>query len=195
VAEVTAEGAAGGPDPFTAPVVIGTEAVLHRMGRADAVAFLDLDAELLAPRFRAGEEALALLARASRLVSRAEVPPSGDPGRRFAGRLLVQTRQPDHEAVVSARQGDPGLLAAADLELRTGLGLPPVVAMATVSGAVADRFGEALARAAPTGVEVRGPVDGSWSVRAPDHRALCDLLQSVPRPGGRLRVEVDPVRA
>ena len=54
----------------------GTEAVLHRVRRAAAVAFLDFDQHLLAPRFGAAEEALALLARAGRLV--------GGPGRRRA---------------------------------------------------------------------------------------------------------------
>ncbi|HLX87345.1 MAG TPA: hypothetical protein VKR22_02620, partial [Acidimicrobiales bacterium] len=53
-----------------AAVVVGTEAVLHRVEQADAVAFLDFDAELLAPRLRAAEEALALLARAARIVAR-----------------------------------------------------------------------------------------------------------------------------
>ena len=37
-----------------ARVVIGTEAVLHRVRRADVVAFLDIDQELTAPRYRAG---------------------------------------------------------------------------------------------------------------------------------------------
>jgi len=64
VGEVTAE---TGPLP-SAAVLVGTEAVLHRVGPVDGVAFLDFDQELLAPRFRAAEEALALLARASRLV-------------------------------------------------------------------------------------------------------------------------------
>src|SRR3546814_16070077 len=36
-------------------VVVGTEAVLQRIGRADAVAILDLDQELLAARYRAAE--------------------------------------------------------------------------------------------------------------------------------------------
>ena len=36
--------------------------------RADVVAFLDLDAELLAPRYRAAEQAMTLLVRAARLV-------------------------------------------------------------------------------------------------------------------------------
>jgi primosomal protein N' (replication factor Y) len=46
-----------------APVLVGTEAVLHRVtGPVRAVAFLEFDQELLAPRYRAGEEALGLLA-------------------------------------------------------------------------------------------------------------------------------------
>jgi primosomal protein N' (replication factor Y) len=175
-----------------ASVVVGTEAVLHRSGGADAVAFLDFDAELLAPRLRAGEEALALLARAARLVRRAPGPAPGGRGR---GRVLVQTRLPDHDVLAAAAGADPGRLAVAEMEVRRGLDLPPVSAMALVSGASADVYGAALREVAPPAVAVRGPVDGVWSVRAPDHRALCDLLAAVPRPGGRLRVAVDPVRA
>ena len=33
-----------------------------------------------------------------------------------------------------------------------------------------------------------------WLVRAPTHEALAGWLAAVPRPGGRLRVEVDPQR-
>ena len=71
---------------------VGTEAVLHRVTEADAVAFLDFDQELLAPRYRAVEEALALLARAARLVG----------GRRPGARVLVQTRVPNHEVLDAA---------------------------------------------------------------------------------------------
>ena len=41
-------------------VLVGTEAVLHRVGRADLVAFVDFDAELSAPHYRAGEAALSV---------------------------------------------------------------------------------------------------------------------------------------
>jgi primosomal protein N' (replication factor Y) len=41
---------------------------------------------------------------------------------------------------------------------------------------------------------VLGPADGTWLVRAPDHRTLADALARAPRPPGRLRVEVDPMR-
>ena len=201
VGEVTAAGADGpaeaGRAPEEAPVVVGTEAVLHRLRRADAVAFLDFDAELLAPRLRAAEDALALLARAARVVGAArgaERGTDGPPGR-APGRLLVQTRLPDHPALAAAVTADPGLVAEAEGPVRAALGLPPVTALALVSGPAADAYGAALAAAAPAGVEVGGPADGVWSVRAPDHRTLADLLAAVERPGGRLRVEVDPVRA
>ena len=52
----------------SADVYVGTEAALHRLESADVVAFLDFDQELLAPRYRAAEEALALLVLASRLL-------------------------------------------------------------------------------------------------------------------------------
>ncbi|HZU79372.1 MAG TPA: hypothetical protein VE991_05610 [Acidimicrobiales bacterium] len=188
VEEVTAD---SGPPAPARRVIVGTEAVLHRVGRADAVCFLDMDAELLAPRYGAGEQALALLARAGRVVSRAA---TGAPGR-SAGTVLVQTRQPDHPALRAALLADPGVLAEAEAPVRQALGLPPARAMAAVSGPAADVYGVALRDAATPGVEVHGPVDGVWSLRAPDHRALCDLLAAVERPPGRLRVEVDPRRA
>ena len=55
-------------------VVVGTEAVLQRIDRADLVAFLDLDQELLASRYRAVEQALALVARAARVVAASAAP-------------------------------------------------------------------------------------------------------------------------
>ncbi|MDE3086156.1 MAG: hypothetical protein KGJ77_05255 [Acidobacteriota bacterium] len=200
VSATTGQGT-GDEDPGAierAPVVVGTEAVLHRLRRADAVCFLDIDAELLAPRLRAAEQTLALLGRGARVVGAggegAPGTPAGGPGR-APGRLFVQTRLPDHPALLAAVHADPGLVAAAEEPVRAELGLPPFAALALVSGPAADAYGAALAAAAPEGVEVRGPADGVWSVRAPDHGLLADLLAAVERPGGRLRVEVDPVRA
>jgi primosomal protein N' (replication factor Y) len=192
VAEVWGPAGAGDDDVAEAAVVVGTEAALHRVARADAVAFLEFDAEMLAPRFRAGEQALALIARAARLVAG---PDGRGPGDRAPGRVLVQTRQPRHPVLEAAVSADPGVLAEAEALIRRDLGLPPFSALAVVSGAAADAYGAALRAAAPPGVVVSGPVDAVWSVRAPDHTALSDVLASVPRPPGRLRVEVDPLRA
>ena len=67
VAELTADAGPGAGGTGTR-IVVGTEAALHQVDDADVVAFLDLDQELLAPRYRAAEEAFGLLVRAARLV-------------------------------------------------------------------------------------------------------------------------------
>ena len=190
VAEVTA---AGGDDGLAgARVVIGTEAVLHRVGRAEVVAFLDLDQELTAPRYRAAEQALALLARAARLLG----------GRETTGRLVVQTRLPDHPVLDAVLHADPGRMVPGERALREALRFPPAAALALVSGTGAESYVEGLrqlvdgtaADADPPVVELLGPTDGCWLVRAPDHARLSQALGAVPRPAGRLRVAVDPLR-
>jgi len=178
--------------PVDAAVVVGTEAALHRVPAADAVAFVDFDAELLAPRLRAGEEALALLARAARLTAGTA---TAEPPSRARGRVLVQTRQPQHEVLDAALHADPGRLAAAEGATRRALSLPPYGALAVVSGPAAAAYGEALAAAAPPEVGVHPVGDGSWAVRGPGPEAVCDLLASVARPPGRVRVAMDPLRA
>ena len=172
-----------------AAVFVGTEAVLHQVTSADVVAFLDFDQELLAPRYRAAEEALALLARAARIVG----------GRSGGGRLLVQTRLPEHEVIQAALLADPARASRSEAERRAVLRFPPVSALAAVSGAGAEAFVAALRAGgspSPAGspVEVMGPSEGVWLVRAPDHATLLDRLAATPRPPERLRVAVDPLR-
>ena len=163
-------------------VVVGTEAALHRIHKADVVAFLDFDQELLAPRYRAAEEAMALLVRAARVVG----PRAG------GGRVLVQTRQPLHEVLQGALLAEPTRVSDAERERRQLLGYPPAKAMAVISGASAPAWVDSFV--APIGVEVLGPSDGQWIVRAASHELLCDALSAATRPSGRLRIEVDPLR-
>ena len=181
VGEVTSEAGSLGPER----IVIGTEAVLWRLPSATAVVFLDFDQELLAPRQRASEQALALLARGARLAG----------GRRDGGRLVVQTRQPDHPVVQAAVRADPSILVAVERDRRRALALPPYGAQAKVSGAGAETFIAALKEVGDTAVSIRGPRDGQYLLRAPTHEPLLDLLARTPRPAERLRVEVDPLRA
>lgn len=176
VVEVTGDGS--GP-VAEARVYVGTEAVLHQVPQADVVAFLDLDQELLAPRYRAAEQALGLLVRAARVVG----------GRRRNGRLLLQTRLPHHEVVQAALHADPARVAEGERARRQALGFPPAVAMAAISGAGAEEYTAGL-----SGIDVLGPRDGVWLARAPEHDRLLAALAAVPRPAGRLRVEVDPLR-
>ena len=165
-----------------APVLVGTEAVLHRISHADVVAFLDFDQELLAPRYRAGEQALALLVRAARLVG----------GRRDGGRLLTQTRMPNHEVLDAVVHADPGRFAVVESARRAALRFPPEAALAEISGEAAPAF---VAELGLDGLDLLGPSSaGRWLARAPDHRRLCDGLAAAVRPPGRLRIAVDPLR-
>jgi primosomal protein N' (replication factor Y) len=177
-------GEVAGPAARVPPtaVLLGTEAVLHRVRRAAAVAFLDVDQHLLAPRFGAEEEALALVARAGRLVGA-----RGQGG----GPVLVQTRMPDHLVLAAAVHGDPERLAEQEAELRDALDLPPASALAALGGPGAEAFAAALA-SGPEPVATSALGDGRWLVRAPNHVQLCDALAQVPRPRERVRVEVDP---
>ena len=194
VAEVTADGSS----KQRAHILVGTEAVLHRVRSADVVAFLDLDQELLAPRYRAAEQAMTLVARAARLVGGRDAVGRDAVGGSGGGRLLLQTRLPDHEVVGAAVHADPTRVSEQEWARRTELRFPPVTAMAMVSGEAAGAYVDALralpARGEAPGLEVLGPADGRWLVRAADHERLCDALAAAPRPAGRLRVNVDPSR-
>jgi primosomal protein N' (replication factor Y) len=209
----------GSPDSGD-QLVVGTEAALHRVGRADVVAFLDFDQHLVASRFAAGEEALALLARAARVVG-GRVRPVGAraAGARAAGdgaagdgaagdgaagdgavgaravgggggRILVQTRLPGHAALAAAVHADPSRLTDDERELRLALGLPPFSALATVGGQAAEEMVTGLRSV--DGLSVSSLAEEKWLVKASDHPTLCDGLASAPRPAGRVRVEVDP---
>jgi len=180
VAEVTASGWSHGD--AAADVIVGTEAVLHQVAGLDLVAFLEFDQELVAPRFRAGEQALALLSKAARLVG----------PRSRGGIVAVQTRVPEHPLLTAAAAGRPADLDASAMAVRGQLQMPPTAAIASLSGEGAAEFAASLSGA--IGIELIGPLDGEWIVRARDHTTLCDALGGVPRPPGRLRVAVDPLR-
>ncbi len=164
-----------------ARITVGTEAALHERGDADAVVFLDLDQELHAPRYRAAEQALALIARAARLVG-------------TEGQVLLQTRTPEHRVVRAAVQSNPAAFAEEERAVREPAGWPPYRAMAEVSGAVAADFVDPFLDRPD--IDVLGPrPDGRYLVRAQTPDALADLLANAHRPKGRLRIAVDPPRA
>lgn len=175
--------------PDTA-VLVGTEALLHRVDRASTVIFLDLDSELFAPRHRAQEHALVLVARAARIVAGRQQ----QSGRSAHGRVYVQTRMPDHPVIQAAVLGDPTRLAEHEADVRATLRLPPTYALALLSGEAAPLWVEQLRLM--QGIETGSPADGRYLVRAQSIDTLCDALAAVDaaRPSGRVRIEVDPLR-
>lgn len=172
-------------------VAVGTAAVLHRVRGGAArpvtlVAFLEFDQELLAPRYRAAEQALWLLVRAARVVG----------PRAQGGLVVVQTRLPADPVVTSARAGDPTAVVTAEQERRALLRFPPFGGLAELAG-VAPAVDAACVELRHH-VEVLGPESGRALLRAPTMDALCDALDAVDlssaRSLGRLRVDVDPLR-
>ena len=189
-AQVVAVDTASAPLPAF-DVAVGTEAVLHRVRNDPArpvrlVAFLDFDQELLAPRYRAAEQALWLLVRAARIVG-----PRAD-----GGVVLVQTRLPDDPVVVAARDASLDSVLEAEVERRRTFAFPPFAGLAELSGA--SGAVAAACDALRSTVDVLGPTDDRALLRAPSAAALCDALAatdlSVARAHGRLRIEVDPLR-
>jgi primosomal protein N' (replication factor Y) (superfamily II helicase) len=165
----------GDPATADAAIVVGTEAALHRVPTADVVAFLEFDSEMLAPRFRAAEQSLALIVRAARL----------------APEVLVQTFEPDHVVLRAAALGDPDLVVAGERERRRLLRLPPYGALAVVSGVGAA---EVVAQLKREEVSIGGDGD-RYLLRADDWLDLGRALNGCTRPpGSRVRIEVDPAR-
>lgn len=168
--------------PPASGVYVGTEATLHRVDRADTVAFLDFDREVLAPRYRAGEQAMALLVRAARLVG----------PRSRGGRILVQTFVPDHEVIQAALLADPGRMIDGERRRRQMLSLPPFGAYAEISGAGSDEFVASVPHA--DGVAIVGG-DREYVASGGDWMTLGRALNAGVRPAGaRLRIAVDPQR-
>ena len=165
-----------------ADVIVGTEAVLHRVHSADTVAILDADSELLAPRFRAGAEFLGMVAAAARLAGPSTA----------GGRLMIQTSLIDHPAIRALSVCDPTIASTADDAVRAALGLPPHGAVAVISGAGASMFAQHLAGRS----DVHTASDGDRVlVKASTVELLADALSAAERPlGKRLRVAVDPAR-
>ena len=171
-----------------APIIVGTEAVLHRVD-AKFVAFLDLDQELFAHRVRAAQQAAGLVARAARLVG----------SRARGGRILLQTRSPDHDVLTFATSGDPAPLMAAEQARREILGFPPIGAVAELSGDTEAVTAAALA--VRRDFRVFGPAEQSGGatalVFASGPETLTQALAiagPAARSLGRLRIAVDPPR-
>ncbi len=146
------------------------------------VAFVDFDQELLAPRYRASEQALALLARAARILG----------PRDRNGRLVVQTRNPQHPVLDGVLHADPARMTAGELERRRELGFPPATALAAVSGAASEAFIETFG--APLGVDVLARSTIAGCCAPPITARSATPWPRPPAHPGRARVEVDPLR-
>ncbi len=171
-------------------VIVGTEALLHRVSRASTIIFLDPDSDLLAPRYRAAEQTMSMFSRAARLLSADQ--PLGAANRQ--ANMFIQTRQPNHPAISSVLIGDPARLTAYDTELRDQLGFGVGLGTAVITGESCVAWAELL-NANPT-IRVSGSTTSGFLVRADTTAMLSDAIAraDLDRPPGKVRIEVDPLR-
>ena len=157
-------------------VLVGTEALLHRLSRCAAVAFVDFDSMLLAPRYRAHEQALGSVAHAARLLGR-------------EGALVLCTRNPAHPLVRAVVERRPTEVLAGDSAVRESLRFPPFGSMARIGGSAGPAF---VAEIPPTSPLTVHETPNDWLVRSDRRETLARVLGSIERPKGRLRLQVDP---
>jgi primosomal protein N' (replication factor Y) len=198
----------------TVDVLVGTQMIAKGLDfpRVTVVGVVDADVALNLPDFRAAERTFSLL---TQVAGRAGRGPLG-------GRVIVQTRAPDHHAIVRAARHDVRGFLEAELAERRDPPYPPEVAL--LNGVLSGTDERAVARAAARAVEwlqallaarpalgatVLGPapcpierIRERWRwhflVKAPDAGALTRLTRYLaaraPVPSGvRLVVDRDPV--
>jgi primosomal protein N' (replication factor Y) (superfamily II helicase) len=97
-------------------VLVGTQMVAkgHHFARVSLAAVVDADTGLALPDFRAEERTFQLVTQLA-----------GRSGRDAPGRVVVQTFQPDAEAIALAARHDVERFLAVELERRRALGYPP----------------------------------------------------------------------
>ncbi len=123
-------------------VLLGTQMIAKGLDfpRVTLVGVIDADVGLHLPDFRAGERTFQLLAQ---VAGRAGRGPLG-------GRVIVQTRSPEHHAIVAAAAHDSEAFFARELKERAAPPWPPTVALANVviSGPDEQQVSLAAAKAA-----------------------------------------------
>ncbi len=195
-------------------VLVGTQMIAkgHDAPGVTLIGVILADASLHFPDFRASERTFQLLAQVAGRAGRGHKP----------GRVLVQTRQPDHPSLIAAAAHDFRAFAAGELRARHELNYPPFgrLARILVEGEaeaveqdalrLAERLraaAQATAAATGSGVEVLGPAPAPLErlrgrqrvqilLKGLTSRSLARVLAACQEPraraGLRVLVDVDP---
>ncbi len=137
-------------------ILVGTQMVVkgHNFPTLTFVGVVDGDLGLAGGDPRAGERTYQTLVQVAGRAGRADKP----------GHALIQTHQPEHEALVALAAGDREMFIGVELAMREMLGLPPFGKMAAVifwgpEAAKVDALAKKFLGAAPRaeGVDILGP--------------------------------------
>lgn len=175
-------------------ISVGTERDLVSVAGLDLAVAIDGDGPILAPHYRAEEDALRLFARLALTVSR---------GR--GKRCMIQTGDPRQRVIEAIRSGRPLPILEQILEERADSSFPPVGDIIAVEVAgpegPAPADADAILRRTVAGATILGPAPGPsgsrWLIQGANLRRTRILLrpavQSMRDAGARVRVDVDPV--
>lgn len=188
-------------------ILVGTQMVTkgHDLPEVTLVGVLNADAALSLPDFRAAERTFHLLVQVAGRAGRAERP----------GRVLIQTRNPEHPAILGALRHDVAGFSRHEMTLREELGYPPFshLALVRLDGPDESRVSQAarglarLAREASSEVDILGPAPAPIArvrnrfrfqilLRATERRslraALLPLVRSETTRQVRVSVDIDP---
>ena len=189
-------------------ILVGTQMVTkgHDLPNVTLVGVLNADAALSMPDFRAAERSFHLLVQVAGRAGRGAVK----------GKVLIQTRTPDHPAVAFAASHDVAGFVEQEMVLRQELNYPPFSRLALVridavqeshAQGAAERLAR-LARKEGQGAEILGPAPAPllrlrnryryrFLVRSNDRAALRAALLAVARAPSdrqvRVAIDVDPV--
>jgi primosomal protein N' (replication factor Y) len=189
-------------------ILVGTQMVTkgHDLPNVTLVGVLNADAALSMPDFRAAERSFHLLVQVAGRAGRGDVK----------GKVLIQTRSPDHPAVAFAAAHDVTGFVEQEIALRQELNYPPfsrlaLVRVDAVEESRAQGAAEHLARLARKegqGAEVLGPAPAPlirlrnryryrFLVRSSERGPLRAALLAVARAPAdrqvRVAIDVDPV--
>jgi primosomal protein N' (replication factor Y) len=111
-------------------VLVGTQMIAkgHDFRRVSVVGVLNVDAQLVAPDFRAPERLFALLMQVAGRAGRAGQP----------AQVLLQTRYPDHPLFRALASGDFGRFAQQQLAERRAARMPPFAYQALLSASAPE---------------------------------------------------------
>lgn len=189
-------------------ILVGTQMVTkgHDLPGVTLVGVLNADSALSLPDFRAAERTFHLLVQVAGRAGRADTK----------GRVLIQTRAPEHPAVKSAQTHDVRGFIQHELGVRREVGYPPYshVALIRLEGMnenevahEARRLAE-IAEKMDTRVEVLGPAPAPLArlrnrfryrfmlrseSRGPLRQVLLELARAPIQRRVRLSLDVDPM--
>ncbi len=137
-------------------ILVGTQMVVkgHNFPKLTFVGVVDGDLGLAGGDPRAGERTYQTLVQVAGRAGRADKP----------GYALIQTHQPEHEALVALAAGDREMFIGVELAMREMLGLPPFGKLAAVifwgrDAAKVSTLAKKFLNAAPRseGIDILGP--------------------------------------